>query len=149
MLAYSVDLRERAIHCPERGVARTVGSPAAELVPEDHRPIVGEILKRRQVIVREAWPAMYDEQRRQITLPDDLVPDRSARDVDGPFASRQLLSHLFFSPCSAFRLAPGGACPRRLARQGQPAILDTLKFCPPQRARLASMGARSWRPPRR
>ena len=67
LLAHRVDLLAEDGDVP-LDVLRPVGVAAADLVVENDRPFTGELLERREVVVRRAGAAVQGEQRRRLGI---------------------------------------------------------------------------------
>ena len=68
-----------------------IGKTAAELVLEDHRPLVREFGQRVEVVVRDAGCAVERQQRQSAAVPDHVVPDAPAGDVDVSLARAAMI----------------------------------------------------------
>src|SRR5215470_205439 len=69
---------------PPLGVRRPVGLAAADLVVDDDRTSVRQLLERPEVVVRRARPAVQREQRDRagVAIARDPIPRAVAAEID-------------------------------------------------------------------
>ena len=87
-MPHQIDLADEPRDVPAGRIVRLVAATAAELVVEDHRPLVGEGVERFQVVVPRARSAVQNQQRRALAAAHPPVPDAvPVLDLDRPFTA--------------------------------------------------------------